>query len=150
METLDYDSETVGYDESTTLALLDIISFLILESDFEKTSLQYFQTCLKHGERLVASLMDEDSEAMKSRSFARWLVAKAAVISCCTHDHPFSSFKVSRFIPRDADPARRRGSCPDLRPSSIRKAYTASPIGVPRVGKCRSDGFGHRKGSGRL
>ncbi|KAI0197826.1 hypothetical protein F4808DRAFT_463363 [Astrocystis sublimbata] len=91
-QTISSDWETVDYDESTNLALLDIASFLILESDFEKTSLQYFQTCLEHGEKLVESLMGENPAAMKSRPFARWLVAKAAVLSCHAHGNPFSSF----------------------------------------------------------
>ncbi|GAP83909.1 hypothetical protein SAMD00023353_0503280 [Rosellinia necatrix] len=93
METLGHDWETGRYDESTNLALLDIISSLILESDFEKTPSQYFQTCLEHGEKLVKPLMSEDPEATKSRPFARWLVAKAAVLSCSAHDNPFSSFR---------------------------------------------------------
>ncbi|KAI1643340.1 uncharacterized protein F4817DRAFT_255737 [Daldinia loculata] len=93
MDTLDSDWETVNYDKSTNLALLDILGFLILESDFETTPLKYYKTCLEHGEKLAESLMDEDPETAKSGPFARWLVAKAAVLSCDVHGNPFSSFR---------------------------------------------------------
>ncbi|KAI0106082.1 hypothetical protein F4814DRAFT_430415 [Daldinia grandis] len=93
MDTLNSDWETVNYDKSTNLALLDIMGLLILESDFEATPLKYYKSCLKHGEKLAESLMDEDPETAKSRPFARWLVAKAAVLSCNTHGNPFSSFQ---------------------------------------------------------
>ncbi|RYP20887.1 hypothetical protein DL765_002537 [Monosporascus sp. GIB2] len=93
METLDSDWETVDYDESTNLALLDIMASLVLESDFENTPLHIFQTCLEHGEKLVESLIDEHPETMNSRPFARWIVAKAAVLSCDAHGNPFSSFR---------------------------------------------------------
>lgn len=93
MDMLDSDWETVTYDLSTNIALLDILGSLILESNFENTSLQHYKTCLKHGEKLVQALINEHPETTKSRPFARWLVAKAVALSCDSHSNPFSDFQ---------------------------------------------------------
>lgn len=73
------DWETGTPDESTELALLDLLSFIALNSDrsLEDGSLE--EDCLRLAEPIGNLLLDRFPHTVHSRPFIQWLVSKAAV-----------------------------------------------------------------------
>jgi len=81
LETILSDWEVEEFDESTTLALLEMVSFFVLARDLDRdSSPRAFEPCMEHGTRLVESLIQNSPESLRSRAFSRWLAAKAAII----------------------------------------------------------------------
>lgn len=72
-----------AYDQSTSLALLDILIYLALWLDiqlcFEADVLHLvaMERCLNECDELIHELLEEDPSSMKTRQYARWILAKA-------------------------------------------------------------------------
>ncbi|KAI1210948.1 uncharacterized protein F4807DRAFT_459176 [Annulohypoxylon truncatum] len=68
-------------DTSTTLALLDIlVSQIVYELEHSTGADDSLETIMRQSEPLALSIIENDPENMKSRSFMRWMLAKAQSI----------------------------------------------------------------------
>lgn len=79
---LDWQSDL--HDESTDLALLDLLSFITLATDHASTSpedghRQLTETCLHLAEPIGNLLLDKSPHTIHSRPFVQWVVAKSVV-----------------------------------------------------------------------
>lgn len=91
------DWETDAPDESTSLALLDILSFMALNTETSLEILPFAEECLRSAERIGNSLLDNFPHTIHSRPFIQWVLAKALVKSNAMHfdyllDYPGQSF----------------------------------------------------------
>lgn len=78
---LDWQSDL--HDESTDLALLDLLSFMALATDYNTSpdAGQLTETCLHLAEPIGNSLLDNFPHTIHSRPFVQWVVAKSVVES---------------------------------------------------------------------
>lgn len=90
LDTIISDCETEDFDESTTLALLELVSYFIFAlAQSNGASIPALQHCLKHGTRLAKSLIENSPESLRSRSFCRWLVGKSLVTGLQDQVRPY-------------------------------------------------------------
>ncbi|KAG6356074.1 hypothetical protein INS49_015459 [Diaporthe citri] len=73
------DWQTGTPDESTELALLDLLSFIALNSGQSLDDGSLAEDCLRLAEPIGNSLLDRFPQAVHSRPFIQWLVSKAVV-----------------------------------------------------------------------
>lgn len=79
MEDLLTDWQTDSQDESTNLALLDILSLTALAAG-TYTGVHYLsKTCVQLAESIGNSLLNNSPDLVQSRAFLRWVIAKAVV-----------------------------------------------------------------------
>ncbi|KAL1858170.1 hypothetical protein Daus18300_010052 [Diaporthe australafricana] len=91
------DWETDPPDESTSLALLDILSFMALNTEISLEIRPFAEECLRSAERIGNSLLDHFPHTIHSRPFIQWVLAKALVKSGAIQfdyllDYPGQSF----------------------------------------------------------
>lgn len=79
VESMFLDWKTDSRDESTELALLDLLSFQALAPDASLNDGQLRETCLRLAEPIGKSLLDNSSNALRSRVFVQWVIAKSVV-----------------------------------------------------------------------
>lgn len=73
------DWQTGTSDESTELALLDLLSFMALTSDQSLEDGGLVEDCLRLAEPIGNSLLERFPHTVHSRAFIQWLVSKAVV-----------------------------------------------------------------------
>ncbi|KAG6353531.1 hypothetical protein INS49_005493 [Diaporthe citri] len=71
------DWETGAPDESTNLALLEILSFMALNAETHPGVLPFAGECLRSAERIGNSIISNFPHAVHTRPFIQWIVAKA-------------------------------------------------------------------------
>jgi len=121
LDTIISDCETEDFDESTTLALLELVSYFIFTlAQSSGASISTLQHCLDHGTKLAKSLIDNSPESLRSRSFCRWLVGKSLVTGLQDHINP--SF-----------PAVFLGKCPGIQIEQGEGSHI--PIYIPLGGE---------------
>jgi hypothetical protein len=74
----DWTTPTMGLDETTQLALMDIISVAVLNMDMPRDS-ALIGACLGLAQPIADNLMATSPKSMRSRPFFHWALAKAAV-----------------------------------------------------------------------
>lgn len=84
-------------DESTSLAILDILSFIALNAKIPGKTQAFPENCLRSAEHIGNSILDNFPRAVHTRPFIRWMLAKALIKSSRTHfdyllDHPGQAF----------------------------------------------------------
>ncbi|ROW01930.1 hypothetical protein VMCG_05585 [Cytospora schulzeri] len=67
-----------GYDESTTLAFLDLFTSLALQEVFGIDTEPRVSLCLEHARKLTDSVLKNDPHNTRSRPFVQWILAKSA------------------------------------------------------------------------
>lgn len=79
IEGLLLDWKTDSRDESTELALLDLLSFKALAPDTSPDAGHLRETCLRLAEPIGKSLLDNSPHTIRSRVFIQWVIAKSVV-----------------------------------------------------------------------
>lgn len=79
VEGLLLDWQTDSHDESTQLALLDLLAFIALTTDTSPNAGNLRETCLHLAEPFGNSLLDNSPHLIQSRMFVQWVVAKSVV-----------------------------------------------------------------------
>lgn len=77
VEGLLLDWQTDAQDESTELALLDLLSFMALTTDTSPDAGHLTETCLHLAEPIGNSLLHNSPHTIRSRIFVQWVVAKS-------------------------------------------------------------------------
>ncbi|ROW09268.1 hypothetical protein VPNG_05869 [Cytospora leucostoma] len=80
------------YDESTTLALLDLFTTSVLQDVFGELTDQRNLLCLDYAHRLAGSVLKNDPQNTRSRPFIQWIIAKAAFQLKKTHVSEWTSY----------------------------------------------------------
>lgn len=100
MESLLVDWQTELQDESTNLALLDILSLTALATG-TYTGVHYLaESCVQLAEPIGNSLLNSSPHIIHSRPFLRWVVAKAVVNSGPRNFKYFSDYPGLTVFPR--------------------------------------------------
>lgn len=81
IEGLILDWQTDSQDESTELALLDLLSFIALATDTSPGVGHLTETCLHLAEPIGNSLLDNSPHIIHSRPFVQWVIAKSVAWS---------------------------------------------------------------------
>lgn len=79
IEGLLLDWKTNSRDESTELALLDLLSFKALAPDTSPDAGHLRETCLRLAEPIGKSLLNNSPHIIRSRIFVQWVIAKSVV-----------------------------------------------------------------------
>lgn len=66
------------YDESTTLAFLDLFTSLVLQEVFGNGTDPRLSLCLDYARRLSNSVLETDPQNTRSRPFIQWILARSA------------------------------------------------------------------------
>lgn len=81
------------YDISTVLAHLDILMYMILEVELTKDNLKSMQASLGDAKALAERIQQLHPDAMKTRPFLRWIIAKSAETRCKEDNNLADSFR---------------------------------------------------------
>ncbi|KAH7176738.1 hypothetical protein EDB81DRAFT_49620 [Dactylonectria macrodidyma] len=90
LDTLLTDWRTTEQDESTQLALLDIVSVMALSSNVSAEVRPFTEQCLQSANVLGESIMETFPQDVKSRPFLRWILAQSSISARRGKRSPFA------------------------------------------------------------
>ncbi|KAG8162759.1 hypothetical protein KVR01_007237 [Diaporthe batatas] len=96
------DWQTGTPDESTELALLDLLTFIALHSDQSLEDGRLVGDCLRLAEPIGHSLLDNFPHTVNSRPFIQWLISKAVVKNAFEHFAYLSDYAGLAICPKSA------------------------------------------------
>lgn len=79
LECLLSDWRTTEQDESTQLALLDILAFMACDADNSIESQRFAKRCLQEASIIAESIIQQHPRNMKTRPFLQWTLAQASI-----------------------------------------------------------------------
>lgn len=97
LECLLSDWRTTEQDESTQLALLDILAFMACDADNSIKSQRFAKRCLQEASVISESIIQHHPRSMHTRPFLQWTIAQASVSLRKGHSVPPSYNDLRNF-----------------------------------------------------
>lgn len=99
IEGLLLDWQTDSHDESTELALLDLLSFMALATETSPDVGHLTETCLHFAEPIGNALLENSPHNIHSRPFVQWVIAKSVVGSAIGNFKYLADYRGHTVLP---------------------------------------------------